>query len=248
MTRKENELAWKQSKFTSTSYSRYTTYEQCPFKAKLAYLDKVPEPQNAAMARGSDIHGLIEKYLRGQSKRLAVDVANFRDMAKDVRHYTNDKNYEVTLEYMMAFDNQWISCAWNDWDKCAVRIKTDVMIYDLTDGEVTIIDWKTGKHDSRNLEKYLDQMEIYALGAFKHYTQKKLSVDKINVMLIYVDNGDIEEKEFLPGDIIKLEKKWTAKFSTMFKDTTFKPKPSFLCRWCHYRKDNAENGGGQCQF
>ena len=38
------------------SYSRLTTWEQCPLKAKLKYIDGLKEPGSPAMDRGTAIH------------------------------------------------------------------------------------------------------------------------------------------------------------------------------------------------
>ena len=42
----------------SWSFSRYSTYKQCPLKAKFSLIDKIAEPKNQAMERGAQIHEL----------------------------------------------------------------------------------------------------------------------------------------------------------------------------------------------
>ena len=37
---------------------------------------------------------------------------------------------------------------------------------------------------------------------------------------------------------------WEQNVKPMFKDEIFAPLPSYMCRWCHFRKDN----GGPCSM
>ena len=55
---------------TSWSFSRYSTYKQCPLKLKLSAIDRIREPGNEAMARGDAIHKLAEKYIKGEGRSL----------------------------------------------------------------------------------------------------------------------------------------------------------------------------------
>ena len=52
------------------SYSRYATYALCPLQFKLRYIDKIPEPQSPAMARGDRIHKEIARWLTGLVESL----------------------------------------------------------------------------------------------------------------------------------------------------------------------------------
>ena len=62
-----------EKKIKAWSFSRYDTYKQCPFKAKLRYIDKLKEPKSEAMERGSDIHKLCEDYISLPGRRLVPD-------------------------------------------------------------------------------------------------------------------------------------------------------------------------------
>ena len=68
--------------FTSWSFSRYMDWRGCPAKAKYKHLDKLAEPPNAAMERGSMIHKLAEDYTLGVLKRIPAELKAFADEFK----------------------------------------------------------------------------------------------------------------------------------------------------------------------
>ena len=70
---------------TAWSFSRYSTYKQCPAKLKYSAIDKLKEPPNAAMARGAAIHTLAEDYVKGKGKALPPELKLFADLFKMLR-------------------------------------------------------------------------------------------------------------------------------------------------------------------
>ena len=64
----------KPTTITSWSFSRYSVYILCALKAKFAFVDKIKEPGNDAMARGDAIHKQAEAYLKGTLARLPVEL------------------------------------------------------------------------------------------------------------------------------------------------------------------------------
>lgn len=229
-------------KFTAWSYSRLRDYTECPFKAYLKYLEKIAEPPNPAMNRGSDIHTKAEEYIKGSITRLPKELKLFDSLFKDLRGRFKKKVHGMTVEETWAFTRDWNPTVWNDWAGCALRIKVDVAYPE--DNVLIVTDWKTGKNNSRFKDVYEEQIELFSLGALLLH-----DVQIVRPQLVYLDAGEIfPGGEFTPKDIPALKKKWNKKSKPMLNDTRFAPRPNDRCCWCFYRKNNKAAGGGQCKF
>ena len=236
----------------SWSFSRYNTYQLCPLKARLAFIDKIPEPGNEAMARGAEVHVLAEQFIKGELEDLPPVLNKFRKEFRRLRRKYKKSRSLVTVEDTWAFTKDWDQTTWNDWVGCWLRVKLDCA--EEVDGDVLVIyDWKTGKFRPDKNEEYVEQLELYALSAFFMYDHIKA----VQPRLVYLDEGvvfpekgtaDAYKLTFSRDDIESLRKKWEKRTKPMLSDQVFSPRPNNLCRWCHYRKSNALNGGGQCQF
>lgn len=236
----------------SWSFSRYNTYKLCPLKARLAYIDKVPEPPNEAMARGAEIHVLAEKFIKGELSELPKELHKFRREFRKLKRKYKRVTSGLAVEGTWAFTKDWDQTTWNDWMGCWLRVRLDCA--EEVDGDVLVIyDWKTGKFRPDKNEEYVEQLELYALSAFFMYDHIKT----VQPRLVYLDEGvvfpekgtaDAYKLTFSRDDIESLRKKWEKRVKPMLTDKVFAPRPNNLCRWCHYRKSNAANGGGQCQF
>lgn len=236
-------------KLTSWSFSRYADYKQCPLKTKFKHIDKIAEPPNKAMARGAEIHKLAEDYVKGKIARLPVDLKLFKDeFARLKKLYKKDPD-KIVVEDTWAFTDDWIETAWNNWTGCWVRIKLDLAHQQSESNVLYVRDWKTGKFDPANQEDYLEQLELYALGAFLMYD----NIQEVRPSLGYLDHGNTHPLPDSPiifkrSDLEKLKKIWNKRVKAMMSDVIFAPRPNDKCKWCFYRKSNAANGGGQCKF
>lgn len=235
---------------TSWSFSRYTTYKTCPLKLKLSAIDKISEPPNDAMKRGADIHTLAEEYINGKIPRLPKELKLFELEFKNLRskYKKSVGKGTVLVEDNWAFTSDWVQTAWNDWTNCWVRIKLD-LAHISKSGVLEVIDWKTGKFRESSNEDYLEQLELYALGAFLALPQ----INEVKPKLKYLDHGITYPPEnagitYKRSDLPKLKKAWENRVKAMMGDKIFAPKPNNLCKWCFYRKSNKDSGGGQCKF
>lgn len=222
----------KVEKITAFSYSRYSNYSTCPFKAKLTCIDGLKEPSNDAMERGSRIHKLAEKYLTRRIKRLPKELKLFD---KEFKALLKD-GAPLMVEEEWAFNKDWSIGNWFSKETYC-RMKVDVVENYLEMGELVLIDHKTGKVR----ENHIEQCGLYALGAFMKFPD----ANRIIAKLWYLDQG-IEVKEVFERkkDWKKLKAKWKANVRPMLNDTIFAPRPNQFCGWCHFRKDD----GGPCQY
>lgn len=225
---------------TSWSFSRYGTYVNCPAKFKYGTLMKLPEPKNAAMQRGADLHGRAAEYLTGKLTRLPKDLELFKDLFKALRAKKKKAPEQVVVEDNWAFRKDWTATTWDDWNHCWVRIKLDNA--ELDGRRLIVRDWKTGQLRAERNQEYLEQLDLYALGGMLQFAGE---IDEVAPQLVYTDQGKIFEARVYPVAELKvLKKEWEKRVAPMFKDKTFKPKPSNNCRRCHHRKAN----GGPCQY
>ena len=211
------------------SYSRWSTFTQCPRKAKYLYIDKMYDPGSTAMDRGKTIHKILEDYLKTGGevpdalKLIASEVIAARER-------------DALSELELAFFRGWEKCSWFD-QACWCRVKIDVAVFSKEGEKATIIDLKTGKN-----KDYSKQLELYALAALKGWPEIK----EVTVGLWYSDSGDVLYKEFERGaDEERLTKYWEAEAAKLENEELFPTKTSPLCGWCHFRKGNkgvCENG------
>lgn len=232
--------------FASWSFSRYSSYKQCPLKARLQHLDKVPEPKSPALVNGAEVHELSEKYLKGLIKTLPPALALFREKFSELRKlYKAGKN--IGVEQTWAFTRDWRITRWDDWTGCWLRVKTDVTYVERDLVTVNVVDWKTGKFRADQAVEYEEQLDLYALGALLVHDQATAVVPR----LVYLDAGvehPEEPRRYTRGDLPRLKKAWEKRVRPMMNDTVFAPRPNDRCCWCFYRASNKSMGGGQCRY
>ena len=214
-------------KIAAWSYSRYSTYLQCPLKAKLKFILKMEEPTSKAMSRGTDIHEKAEEYLL-HGGALPEELRKFE------ANFVALKDGGVQCEVEWTFTSDWKPTGWFAPDAW-VRVKADAVRYVEHEKSVLIIDFKTGKTNADHAR----QLHLYSLAASLTYPNAETFISQ----LWYIDSGKIVEKSYTLEDIQYAAALWEDSTLPMLSDTVFSPKPGFYCRWCHFRKEN----GGPCE-
>ncbi|RKY95026.1 MAG: hypothetical protein DRQ01_00815 [Ignavibacteriae bacterium] len=222
------------------SYSRLDIFSQCKFRAKLAFIDKIPEPKRGPGPltapdgsaewhndRGSRIHDLAENYVNGSSKSLDKSLFKFRDEFDKLRFlYKGDT---VLTEQMWCYNNAWKPIKNNDWDNIWMRIKTDATIF-LTPKKGVVIDYKTGKKFGNEV-KHAQQTQLYALAAFIKYPK----LQEIETELWYLDQNELTAIRYTRAEAMRLFNLWNNKNIVMTTTTKFPPNPNaYTCKWCPY--------------
>lgn len=232
---------------TSWSFSRYSTYKQCPLKLKLSAIDRIREPSNPAMARGDAIHKLAEAYIKGEGRTLPTELHLFKDEFKQLRAKYK-KTGGMVVEDNWSFTKDWHETQWDDWVNCWLRIKLDCAHHE-DDETLVITDWKTGKFRPEMNAEYVEQLELYALAALLLHEH----IQQVKPRLVYLDLGltyptTDQPLVFTRADIPKLKQLWAKRTKAMLNDKQFAPRPNDKCRWCFYRANNKAAGGGQCKY
>lgn len=246
---------WKKpTQITAWSFSRYRDYQKCPLYAKLKHIDKLAEPGNAAMDRGAGIHKDAEYYIRGVTKSLPAIFKPFAAQFKAWRKMFAT-NKEMVVEDMWHLTSKWTMTHGRDWDAIWLRVKLDICTVE-TVGDVTHIgvpDIKSGRINERyNIPEYKEQLSLYGAGALIKYSDKGVNI-VVKPSLVFVDAGvswppPDQTITYTPADLPGLKAEWNKKVKPMLSDKTFAPKPGRMCEYCHFRRGNSDNGGGQCAF
>lgn len=224
------------------SYSRLVTYEQCPLRARLAYVDRIPEPERPlppgktehANDRGTRVHTGAELFVQ-QDVELLPELRSFDPEFRRLRELY--KQGKVSLEGEWAVDRDWNDTHWrssNAWG----RIKLDAFVR-LNKEEGVVIDYKTGKKFGNEI-KHAEQGQLYQLAAFLRYPE----LEVIDVEFWYTDQNDLSHMRYTRDQGMRFFNNINRRAIEMTEAKDFPARPSvFSCRWCPY----GPNGTGHCE-
>lgn len=221
----------------SFSYSRWSTWKECPAKYKFKNIDRYPDPPSKAMERGNKVHQDVAKYVAGESEWMPDALKLFTDLAKGLRDLPA---HAKMVEEQMAFDRDAKPVTWFG-PNAYWRFIWDVGV--VGDKVVDSVDWKTGSPRG----SYDDQMQIFAIPAYWKYPDLEVFTGH----LIYLDSGDsipyrIDRAQFYgpscdPASMDGLYGLWVHNVRMMEADQAFPAKPSReACKWCPF---HAKKGG-----
>jgi len=230
---------------SAASYSRLNVFAQCKYRVKLAYLDKIPEPDRGAPPngkewpndRGSRIHNEAEHYVKGNLDHVPTECKKFTHELNKLRSlYQAGK---VTTEQTWYFDNNWAPIDGATYNEIALRVICDVIVF-TSDTTAVIIDYKTGRKFGNEVS-HAQQLQLYQLAAFLKYPK----LETIDSEIYYFDQDELVSMHFTRAQGLRFFRVWDEKIKTMFACTNFKPNANkFSCRWCPYRQDRS----GDCSF
>lgn len=193
------------------------------------------------MDRGAAVHKEAADYLAGVVRTIPPALREFKELFAGIRKDAkNAKRFVVTVEDDWAFRDDWTPTRWDDWDHCWARIKVDASRLNRETGELEIWDWKTGRYRDDKHSEYLEQLDLYALGAMYAIPD----VVTVKPKLVYVDIGHVHHSvsDYNMEDRDSLAKAWGNRVRPMLRDKVFKASPGPPCRFCTFAKSK----GGPC--
>lgn len=226
----------------SWSHSRLADFEQCKLRAKLKYLDKIPEPPRPLPAgkteqandRGTRVHEGAELYVKG-GVELLPELSAFVDEFKTLREMFKKK--KVSLEGEWAYDNQWVPTAWASSDAW-LRLKIDALVA-MSPTHMVLIDYKTGRRQYNEM-KHAEQGQLYQLATFLRYPK----LEKITVEFWYTDQNEITTVIYSRAQGLRFMRRYAERGWDLVNCTEFPPNPTqWACRWCPY----GPKGTGHCK-
>lgn len=217
----------------SWSFSALTSYEQCPHRLRLKEQKAPVLPQEEN--RGTQIHALAEKYIRGEIEAMPRELMKFEDTFDYLRgEYAAGR---VTVEREWGFTPDWEP---TDWFSAWLRVKTDVCER-VSPAEITVYDWKTGKREGNEVKASF-QGQLYALAAFMRFPE----VEAIGTEFCFLDKGErISRVYSRDKDLTRIFNAYKRRVDVMMGDLLLTPKPSRMaCRFCVYGPN--EGGSNAC--
>jgi len=218
------------------SISQLHTYENCAYQHHMKYDLKIPEPERPlpkgktehANDRGSRIHQGLEDYVRSDVLMMPDEAHDFAEDIDALREMYPQGS--VMLEHDWCFDADWLPCAREVRD-CIMIV--DFAVWIVPDKWLLIGDYKSGRQYP---VKHMDQMQGYALGAYRKFPQ----LEQVTTELWYLDQNDISSSTFKPRAADAIQNTIGRRVERMRTDTEHKPAShQYACRYCPY-KDTCE--------
>ena len=211
------------------SISGLLEFEQCPHRTYLKRIAKSPQPElmeDHPLVRGRRIHTEVEEYISDKTDKFPSSGKKMQSTLD----YCRDRFRAglATVEERWGFDETWTPTDWFD-NSVWCRMATDCFISTADTAE--IYDWKTGKSFGNEV-KYMQQMQLYAIGAFMRMSD----LTYVDVRLGFLDDGKIREKSFSRGKRLnKLIAKFTERGNRMLNCVDWRPKPNVMnCKFCPF--------------
>ena len=227
---------------TSVSYSRLSIFETCPLRAKLAFVDRIPEPDRPppegktehANDRGTRLHTLAENFVKS-GNAFPPELKTFEPELRSAHRLF--KKGTVTLEGEWGFTVNWKPA---DWKKAVIRVKVDLNFH-LSPKKALVVDLKSGKRFG-NEYKHTEQTQFYAVANFFRYPK----LIETQTELWYSDVNDIWWGSYSREHGMRLAAKFQRRIDYMLNTTNFRARPSIqTCKYCPY-KPTDKGGTGHC--
>jgi ATP-dependent exoDNAse (exonuclease V) beta subunit len=183
------------------SYSEYKTWNECPYRHKLIYVDKEPYySDNEYTAFGTAIHAACEEKIPNEEvNAYEIFEKSFLSELKKLKENNHDFNKKLVLEmreqakpicdqvlpavrehfgdFEVVSIEESLMEPITDFESYGKKFKGFIdLVIKTPDEKYHIIDWKTCSWGWR-AEKKADKLVSYQLTMYKHFFAKKHNVD-----------------------------------------------------------------------
>ena len=228
------------------SASSLQSYEECPLRYKLKYDWRLPEEASAALQFGSAMHLAMKAYFDGVRAGRTLDEQSVIDCFLDEFGKAKiDDNVQRDLytrqgrEQLTAFLRSPLAHPSNPVLETERRFKVEIggatvkgrfdRIDRLANGELAVIDFKTGRPKTQEIADDSLQLSVYALAA-----QKELGCAASSLVFINLENGSAIESQRTAKQLLDAEEQ-VRTIAARIASGEFEPKPGQVCFWCSYR-------------
>jgi len=235
------------------SYSQLHTYEDCPRKYEYSYVLRVPQKPNSTLSFGTTIHNTLRDLYTAlkRSKEGLEGVSNPPTLKDFLSYYEKNwvsSGYESSKQESLKKKEgeemlkKYYEKMYSE-DQSPLRLEESFSVHfgesvfagkiDRIDvvgdnGEVCIVDYKTGKVKSEaNIKKDL-QLPLYAV-----FAQEKLGLNVVGAKYLFVESMEEIEVD------ISQKRKDLAKEKLLeaidnIRERKFTATPGFVCNFCDY--------------
>jgi len=214
------------TKVMPLSFSRLSTFEQCPAQFDYLYVSKrVVNQSNEHSDYGDRVHKVLEAKGKGELDETALSdegkqtLERWGALVDKVVSRSGDKYFE----HQMAVNRNLAPVEWFAPDVW-IRSIADVLV---VDGETAYcLDYKTGK-----VKENPTQLQLFAAMVFWHFP----NVQTVKTSFIWLKFDEVTnakyERRFLDSLWRALEPRFD-KVQEVINLGVFETKPSGLCPWC----------------
>lgn len=209
------------------SWSRLSTYQQCPLKFHLQFISKTfkEEEKSIHLVKGEQLHKQLEDYVIAKNGGAAMPLG-FSPEVKQTLPYV-DKLYElydsIHPEAQIACTQDWKPAEWFDktvgwraiWDVVGLKAST-----------CYIGDYKSGKiYPYGSTYGQLHLSAVIALNRFKE-------VPEVNAAYIYIEHKKVTPIKVTRAELPKVQEHFDKEFEKVQMEKTWDPVPNDNCKWC----------------
>lgn len=215
--------------FEHWSWSQLQTWRECPYKARLRYIEHAPEPPRAKddpRDRGIALHKSVEDYLLRDGE-LDAKWAPFAEPLAEI------KALGPEVEERRYLDRNWRPC---DRDGRWVVYVPDIRA--RAGKTVLTVDEKSGKKYGNEV-KHFGQVQFYSIGAMCEFPDAEEFIGE----LWYPDVKDIVVHRFTRESLELARARLDEEVARMMADKVHAPRPNKVtCKYCPY----GPRGTGAC--
>ena len=209
------------------SYSKLSTYETCPDKAKYRYILNIQEEKGPAAQRGTDLHASAENYLLGNKTSVRKELTSIIPALRETKKNKPVIEHKIALTRGLEKVVDWKS------DKAWFRLVLDAAY--AVEQTLHIQEWKSGKM----YDDHVDQRQLYAIGGLAQWPLVEGAV----VTTHYIDLKNTVDVRVDRQRATLLTWHFNERLEAMERDQRFGPRPGIYCRWCPYSRYK----GGPCR-
>ena len=242
---------------TSLSPSRVESFLSCPMQFRFASIERIAEPPQIHMTRGSLVHRALELlFTRAAADRTteaavtALDeaIAEYRTDRDFVELRLTDAQAAVLFADSLALVHKYLQME----DPRAVRdigleLRLEAAVGDLTlrgiidrldldaAGELVVVDYKTGRAPSANFE----QSKMTGIHFYSFLCEALFGRRPSKIRLMYLKTGEIIETTPSAQSVRFVNTRTVAVLKAVEKACitgTFQPRVSTLCGSCSFKQ------------
>jgi putative RecB family exonuclease len=252
----------------SLSPSRAGDFQNCPLLYRFRTIDRLPEPADPIMVRGTLVHAVLEDLFGEEAPGRTLDRAvellpgewdKLREEEPRLGElFTAEQAADETAwlascvdllrTYFDMEDPRWLEPASRE-ERVAYELESGVTFAGIVDridvapdGRIRVVDYKSGRSPNPRFEdRAMFQMRFYALVIWR-----TRGVLPTLLQLMYLGDGSFLTYEPDEQELLATERKlvalWTA-IERAIELRDFPPRKSGLCGWCAHKALCPEFGG-----